>query len=74
MVEQGRLITVGIVVASRMSVSLIFDEEALLMATTGWMLLKYVKNFVCVLLKTVLSEVAVVEMFLNSTVAVILEL
>ena len=35
MVEQGRLITVGIVVAARTSVSLIFQEEALLMSTTG---------------------------------------
>ncbi len=46
MVEQGRLITVGIVVASRISVLLIFQEEALLMATTGWMLSKNVMSFV----------------------------
>jgi hypothetical protein len=35
MVEWERLITVGIVVAERITVSLIFQDEALLMATTG---------------------------------------
>ena len=34
-VEQGRMITEGIFVAATTSVSLIFQEEALLMSTTG---------------------------------------
>ncbi len=36
----GRLVVVRIVVALKRPVSLIFQEEALLMATIGWMPLK----------------------------------
>jgi hypothetical protein len=74
MVEQERLITVGIVEAARISDSLIFQEEALLMATTGYMLSKPPMSVVWTFLVLVQFEVAAVEMFLNSTVAVIVEL
>jgi hypothetical protein len=74
MIEQERLIRLGIFVLSRIQVSLVFQEELLLIATTGKMTSEPWRTSKWVLFVSVLFKVVVVEIVVILTVAVITKL